>query len=261
MVGSVGILSTGESFGNPIFSVVKSLSDMNEIKILFFATLKDKAGVRETSLVLQESATIAELKQKISLRFPAMAPLLASALASINREFAFEDDPIPADAEVAFFPPVSGGREAVTIFAITEDELDLDALLARITLQTTGAACIFTGMVRGVTNRGDPHETIYLEYEAYKPMAEAKMAQVADEIRQRWQEVEGIAIVQRIGQLHPATPTVLIACTAAHRDTGVFEAARYGIDRLKEIVPVWKKEVGPQGETWVEGEYLPDRGE
>jgi molybdopterin synthase catalytic subunit len=88
-------------------------------------------------------------------------------------------------------------------------------------------------------------------------MAEAKMRQVADEIRQRWPSVEGIAIVQRIGILYPGTPTVLIACTAAHRDTGVFEAARYGIDRLKEIVPVWKKEVGPHGETWVEGDYFP----
>jgi molybdopterin synthase catalytic subunit len=69
--------------------------------------------------------------------------------------------------------------------------------------------------------------------------------------------VEGIAVVQRIGRLDPMTPTVLIACTAAHRDTGVFDAARYGIDRLKEIVPVWKKEIGPNGEEWVEGEYLP----
>jgi molybdopterin synthase catalytic subunit len=112
-------------------------------------------------------------------------------------------------------------------------------------------------MVRGLTSRENPHETIYLEYEAYRPMAEAKMQQVADEIRSRWSSVEGIAIIQRIGRLEPGTPTVLIACTAAHRDTGVFEAARYGIDRLKEIVPVWKKEVGPQGQSWVEGAYYP----
>jgi molybdopterin synthase catalytic subunit len=90
-------------------------------------------------------------------------------------------------------------------------------------------------------------------------MAEAKMRQVAAEIRQRWPSVEGIAIVQRIGRLDPLTPTVLIACTAAHRDTGVFDAARYGIDRLKEIVPVWKKEVSPDGEVWVEGEYIPNQ--
>lgn len=148
-----------------------------------------------------------------------------------------------------------------TIFAITEEEIDLNDLLAQITLDSTGAAAIFTGMVRGITSRDDPHETIYLEYESYKPMAEAKMKQVADEIRTRWHTIEGIAIVQRIGKLYPRTPTVLIACTAAHRDTGVFDAARYGIDRLKEIVPVWKKEVGPQGQEWVEGDYIPKPGE
>jgi len=151
--------------------------------------------------------------------------------------------------------------EFPTIFSITEDEIDLNDLLARITLTNTGAAAIFTGMVRGMTSRGDAHETEYLEYEAYVPMAEEKMKQVAEEIRARWSIIEGIAIVQRIGKLYPKTPTVLVACTAAHRDTGVFEAARYGIDRLKEIVPVWKKEIGPGGEFWVEGDYIPKPGE
>ncbi len=154
-----------------------------------------------------------------------------------------------------------GFSDLPTIYAITEDEIDLNLLLDQITLTSTGAAVIFTGMVRGVTSRDNPHETVYLEYEAYKPMAEAKMKQVAEEIRAKWPVVEGIALIQRIGILYPRTPTVLIACTAAHRDTGVFDAARYGIDRLKEIVPVWKKEVGPQGEEWVEGEYIPKPGE
>ena len=148
-----------------------------------------------------------------------------------------------------------------TILSITEKEIDLNDLLAKITLPTTGAAAIFTGMVRGTTVRGNPHETDYLEYEAYRPMAELKMKQVAEEIRNKWPAVEGIAIVQRVGKLLPETPTVLIACTAAHRDTGVFDAARYGIDRLKEIVPIWKKETGPNGEFWVEGEYIPRPGE
>ena len=155
-----------------------------------------------------------------------------------------------------------------TIFSITEDEIDLNDLLEQITLSSTGAAAIFAGMVRGITSRDEPqnaadspYETDYLEYEAYKPMAEAKMKQIAEEIRQRWDCVEGIAIVQRIGRLFPRTPTVLIACTSAHRDQGVFDAARYGIDRLKEIVPVWKKEVGPSGEEWVEGDYIPKPAE
>ena len=149
----------------------------------------------------------------------------------------------------------------LTTISITDAELDLDALLASVTLSSSGAAAIFSGIVRGVTTRGQQHETSYLEYEAYSPMAEAKMHQVAEEIRANWPSVEGIAIVQRIGRLFPRTPTVLIICTAAHRDTGVFDAARYGIDRLKEIVPVWKKEVRPDGEFWVEGEYNPKPGE
>jgi molybdopterin synthase catalytic subunit len=146
-----------------------------------------------------------------------------------------------------------------TLLIITADELDLNSLLAGITLPTTGAACFFTGMVRERTFRNAPHRTEYLEYESYRPMADAKMRQVADEIRVRWPKVEGIAIAQRVGRLYPGTPTVLIACSAAHRDTGVFEAARYGIDRLKEIVPVWKKEVSPDGQQWVEGDYIPNR--
>ncbi|HUF39176.1 MAG TPA: molybdenum cofactor biosynthesis protein MoaE [Anaerolineales bacterium] len=148
------------------------------------------------------------------------------------------------------------------ICTVTEDVLDLDDLLARITLPTTGAAAIFTGMVRGETDRaGLPGVTEYLEYEAYVPMAEEKMKQVAGEIRARWDAVEGIAIIQRIGRLYPGTPTVLIACTASHRDTGVFDAARYGIDRLKEIVPIWKKEFGNGGGEWVEGGYVPRKGD
>jgi MoaE-MoaD fusion protein len=238
---------------------------MKTVTVLFFASLKELTGTRQDSFELPEEATIGDLKDLLVQKYPQIEPAMGSALVSVNREFAFNEDALPEDAEVAMFPPVSGGsefeqkQELHTIFSITEEILDLDSLLAAITLPSTGAACMFTGMVRGVTRRGEPHATSYLEYEAYKPMAEAKMRQVADEIRQRWPSVEGIAIVQRTGRLDPGTPTVLIACTAAHRDTGVFEAARYGIDRLKEIVPVWKKEVSPDGESWVEGDYIPKR--
>jgi MoaE-MoaD fusion protein len=239
---------------------------MNQITVLFFASLRDLAGTREAQLELPAGATIADLKNSLVERFPRLEPAMGSALVSVEREFAFDEEAVPQGAEVALFPPVSGGsgpsaEEFPTIFSITEDELDLNGLLARITLPSTGAACLFSGMVRGLTSRGEPHETSYLEYEAYKPMAETKMRQVAEEIRLRWPVVEGIVIVQRIGRLDPGTPTVLIGCSAAHRDTGVFEAARYGIDRLKEIVPVWKKEVGPTGQAWVEGDYTPSPGD
>jgi len=234
---------------------------MNKITVLFFATFRDKAGTNRTELEIPEGTTIDGLRRILSEKFPGLESLADHALASINKEYAFPEQEIPDGAEVAWFPPVSGGSEPPTVFEITEGEIDLNALLEAITLPSTGAACFFTGMVRGVTTREDPHETEYLEYEAYKPMAEEKMRQVADEIRAKWPSVEGVAVVQRIGRLMPGTPTVMIACTAGHRDTGVFEAARYGIDRLKQIVPVWKKEVSPDGEEWVEGEYFPSAGE
>ncbi|MCC6957710.1 MAG: molybdopterin converting factor subunit 1 [Anaerolineales bacterium] len=233
---------------------------MNKVTVLFFATLREHAGTKQIELELPEGTTVAELRAILAARLPGLAEPLRTSLAAINKQYAFDEELIPPGAEIAIFPPVSGGSAGPpTVFAVTEAELDLDDLLAQITLTGTGAACVFTGMVRGQTERGEPRETVYLEYEAYQPMAEAKMRQVADEIRARWPSVQGIAVVQRVGRLYPRTPTVLIACTAAHRDTGVFEAARYGIDRLKEIVPVWKKEVGPQGEAWIEGEYTPSR--
>ena len=219
-------------------------------------------------LDLPDGATVSELKNLLALRLPDLQPALPSALVSINREFAFATDPVPAGAEVGLFPPVSGGATDAhsellpTHLHITAAPIDLDALTASITLPSTGAVCLFTGIVRASTQRGHaPHTTAHLHYEAYTQMAEQKLQQVADEIRTRWPAVEGIAIVQRVGTLLPGTPTVLIACSAAHRDTGVFEAARYGIDRLKQIVPVWKKEVGPDGEQWLEGSYIPARAD
>jgi molybdopterin converting factor subunit 1 len=231
-----------------------------QISVFFFASLRETAKTKKLELAIPDGTTILRLKEILDEQIPGLLLKQRTALAAVNKDFALDEDEIPSGAEVAFFPPVSGGGYP-TIYAITEAELDLDALLAQITLPTTGAACIFTGMVRGVTSRGEAHETVYLEYEAYVPMAEAKLRQVAEEIREKWPSVEGIAMIQRIGVLYPKTPTVLIACTAAHRDTGVFEAARYGIDRLKEIVPVWKKEVGPGGEAWIEGDYIPKPGE
>jgi MoaE-MoaD fusion protein len=235
---------------------------MIKVTLLFFASFKDRAKAARTELELPDGATVAGLKQAVCTQFPALAPLVPNALVSINMQFAFDEDLVPAGGEVALFPPVSGGSgEFPTILRVTYDPLDLDDLVAQITLDTTGAVAVFSGMVRGKTTRGDAHATAALEYEAYIPMAEAKMDQVACEIRERWPSVEGIVIVQRIGRLDPKTPTVLIACGAAHRDTGVFEAARYGIDRLKEIVPIWKKEIGPNGETWKEGDYHPHPGD
>lgn len=148
-----------------------------------------------------------------------------------------------------------------TFTAVSNQPLVVDRILRQITTPESGAVCSFTGVVRSVTRGADAHRTEYLEYEAYTEMAQKKLRQIAREIREQWPAVIGVAVVQRIGHLLPGTPSIVVACSAGHRDSGVFDAARYGIDRVKQIVPIWKKEVGPGGEEWVEGDYHPDPGE
>lgn len=236
-----------------------------QIEVLFFATLKDLAGEKRVTLSLDgDSRTLAEVKEALIARFPQIEANLNAALGSINEEYAFAEDAIHDGDNVAFFPPVSGGEEATKpaypeIFRLPHEPIDHDEIVASITTPETGAVCLFSGMVRGATDKdGHMPETEFLEYEAYEPMAIAKMKQVAQEIREQFPKVQGIAMAQRLGKLAVGQNTVLIACSSAHRTDGCFEAARYGIDRLKEIVPVWKKEVGPDGEAWVEGDYVPN---
>jgi molybdopterin synthase catalytic subunit len=230
-----------------------------EVKVLLFATLRDRAGRRKETYKLQPGDRVRQLKAAAIERHPGLAELLDAAVVAVNQEFSDLDASLKQGDEVAFFPPVSGGSgEAQPVWlAVTEDPLDMNQVLHRLVTPATGAVCVFTGVVRAITEKGEGHQTERLEYEAYEAMAQAKLAQVADEIRRQWSQIVGIAIIQRIGDLPAGEPTVMIACSAGHRDSGVFEAARYGIDRLKEIVPIWKKEIGPGGETWVEGSYLP----
>lgn len=232
-----------------------------QVTVLFFATLKDRAGTDRLSLDLPDAATLDDLRAALNAQQPALAEHLKVAVSAINREFAFAGQVLNPGDEVAFFPPVSGGSGGNVwpeVFELADKPIDLNALTRAITSPATGAICLFSGAVRGETNAdGQIVLTARLEYEAYAPMALAKMRQVAAEIRERWPLVQGMALVQRVGPLAVGEPTVLIACAAAHRDQGCFEAARYGIDRLKEIVPVWKKEVGPTGDHWVEGDYHP----
>ena len=243
-----------------------------ELDIRLFATLKDRAGRERIHVSLPDGPlTTADVLAAVAADYPALAPALRSALVAVNRAFAGPETPVVAGDEVALFPPVSGGQGGSgageqgrvaqphpTYFAITPDPLDLEAIHARLGGPEIGAIVSFTGFVRGRTQRdGLPPETLRLEYEAYEDMATAKMAQIAREIWARWPMVRGVALVQRLGRLEVGDVTTFVACAGRHRDEGVFEAARYGIDRLKEIVPVWKKEIGADRSVWVEGHYRP----
>lgn len=232
-----------------------------QVKILLFATLKDIAGQNRMTLDLPgDSATLADVRAAMIARIPAIEANLNSAIAAVQEEYAFPEDAVKDGDEVAFFPPVSGGDgQYPEITRLADAPFSTDEIIDAITIPATGAVCVFSGMVRGeTTNLNGLQQTERLEYEAYDAMAQVKMRQVIAEIRERWPLVQGIAIIQRVGKLEVRQNTILIACASGHRDQGCFEAARYGIDRLKEIVPVWKKEIRADGSAWVEGHYMPN---
>jgi len=138
------------------------------------------------------------------------------------------------------------------LFEITAAPLSIDEVNRRVTSPAAGAIITFTGIVRG-TNQG--RQVRYLEYEAYPEMAEVVLAQIGDEVKARW-EVEAVAIAHRTGRLEIGEASVVIAIAAGHRQ-GAFEAGRYAIDRIKQILPVWKKEYFEGGEVWIEGPSQP----
>ncbi|MBM3278340.1 MAG: molybdenum cofactor biosynthesis protein MoaE [Candidatus Handelsmanbacteria bacterium] len=137
------------------------------------------------------------------------------------------------------------------IFRITEDPISPEALYQQVLKDHNGAVVNFCGVVR---NHANNKPTRHLVYEAYPEMAEKKMAEIGAEIAARW-GIQDLGIVHRVGRLEIGEISVLIAVSSPHR-AQAFEACRYAIDRLKEIVPIWKKEVGENGEEWVEGPGL-----
>ena len=130
---------------------------------------------------------------------------------------------------------------------IVETDLELEPLVQCVRKNSNGAVVTFLGVVRGFS-RG--RNVLYLEYEAYRDMAIRKMHQVADEVREKW-VIDDIAMLHRVGHLEVGERSVAIAVGAPHRKAA-FEACEYAIDRLKEIVPIWKKEVWEGGEAWID---------
>jgi molybdopterin synthase catalytic subunit len=233
-----------------------------ELEIRLFASLRDRIGQDRIKVLLSEPTDVENLLKAVEEAYPSLGAALPTVLVAVNKAYADHDLQLGQDDEIALFPPVSGGVTEgppyPTFYAVTETKVDLEKIHRLLTQPDVGAIVTFTGSVRGQTQRkGHPEATSYLEYESYEEMAKQKMAKIANEIWERWPQVKGIAIVQRIGKLEIGQVTTVVACAAGHRDQGAFDAARYGIDRLKEIVPVWKKEVGEDHTVWVEGDYRP----
>jgi MoaE-MoaD fusion protein len=221
---------------------------MNHLTLKLFATLRERARTSELSREFPEGVTVGEIWQRLLQDFPALGGHQDGVAFAVNQEYVKEDFRPRNDDEVAFIPPVSGGAEAPWVGPITlgRERIDVAALERAVANPAAGAIVTFAGTTRR-ENAG--RRVLRLEYEAYEPMALAEMRKLAQAAGERWKIVR-IAIQHRVGFVEIGETSVAIAVAAAHRAEG-FEACRFAIDRLKEVVPVWKKEYFDGGEVWV----------
>jgi molybdopterin converting factor subunit 1 len=224
-----------------------------EVSVRTFALVREAVGESKLALTLEVGATVQNLLDRLAHEFPDLDPLLGHVVVTVNQRYAARDRVLEAGDEVAVFPPVSGGSSE-TLIDLSADPIEIEELISSVSEPGAGAVVSFTGIVRE-TNLGRQVE--YLEYEAYREMAVARLAQIAGEIRERWSLIRRIAMVHRVGHLEIGETAVVVAIGAPHRDDGAFEAARYAIDRIKEIVPIWKKEVWAEGKEWIVGDHGP----
>jgi len=212
-----------------------------------FARLREQAGTGCEQLEMA-GGTVAEVYELLVRRHPGLEPDRALGRPTRNEEFAGWEDPVGDGDEVAFIPPVSGGTEAVHLIELTTEPLDARQAEAAVGHAGAGAICTFTGVVRD-NNRGEP--VTHLEYEAYGGMAERQMREIAEEVAERWPGTR-VAIVHRTGRLEIGEASVVISVSAPRR-ADAFEGCRHAIERLKESVPIWKKEFARSGAVWLEG--------
>jgi len=211
------------------------------VVVLYFAGARDAAGTARETLPATP-ATVGALRRALAEAHPALAPILARSRIAVDQDFASDDAPLRDGAEVAIVPPVSGGAG---LFRVVDRPLALAEVVDAASGPGLGGVVTFTGTVRNET-RG--RRVLRLEYEAYGPMAERKLAEIGAEVSRTHGAT--VAIVHRVGVLAPGDAAVVIACAAPHR-TPAFRACEACIEALKRDVPIWKREVYEDGSEWV----------
>jgi MoaE-MoaD fusion protein len=199
--------------------------------------LRERAGCDELSIVVEEGACAGDVIEALGDIAEGMPLLLA-----VNHDYARRDQVLYEDDELALIPPVSGGETASMYTQVTQDRLSLDALLERVRDPRAGAVVSFQGVTRSVER---------LDYEAYREMADKKLADIVAEVASR-HGVCAAAAEHRVGSVPLSEPSVCVCVSAPHRPEA-FAAAREIIDRLKSELPIWKKEIDYGDQRWVEG--------
>ena len=234
------------------------------VKVLFFGMLKDIVGRAEDHIEVADGARLDSVFTRYAHQFPRLTDLESSIVLACNQEFCDRSAAIREGDEIAFLPPVSGGSsreagrytheisdaETGCFFALTRETIDTQGIARELLRGEDGAVVDFEGVVR---NNTKGRATKFLDYECYEPMAVKMMAEIGREILGT-HAIGRIAMVHRLGRLEIGEASVVIVVTAPHRKPA-FEAALEGINRLKRLVPIWKKEHFADGEVWVEGEW------
>lgn len=215
------------------------------VRVLFFGALRDLAGRAEDTLTL-DSGTL----RGVFERYPQLAPYAKSIVLARNQEFAAPETELADGDEIAFLPPVSGGAEPGNFYELTRAAIDAEAMKRRLLRGEDGAICVFEGVTRN-NNKG--RAVLRLDYECYEPMALKLMREIGEDIALR-HAIGGIGMIHRLGRVEIGETSVAIAVVAPHRKPS-FEAALEGINRLKKLVPIWKKEHFADGEVWVDGDW------
>lgn len=226
------------------------------ITIRYFAILRDLLGKGQETLAIEPGTTVGAIYPLVTGNNERLARLRRSMMVMVNHDYVDDDHVLSDGDELAFIPPVSGGEHA-KLFAMTTDPLDPRAVESLVAADDAGAIVTFTGTVR---NHARGRDVTALDYEAYEPAAEKQLGVIGVEVLDRWPGMR-IAIHHRHGYLEPGIASVVIACASAHR-AEAFAAAEYAIDRIKQIVPIWKKEHYVDGSIWVgsEAEYQAELG-
>ncbi len=217
------------------------------IEVLYFAVLRERVKLDRESLELDAGARVSDARAAIAARHPTIAALLPRVQVAINRVTGDDARALADGDELAFLPPVAGGSAPRPVRISAQPIAVEDAIAAVDDGGDPGAVVTFAGVVR----RRGHHLTdvVRLEYEAYREMAEAVLAEIAEEVEREWPGAR-VAIHHRVGALAVGETAVAIAVAAVHR-APAFEACRATIDRLKMRAPIWKKEIGESGEAWV----------
>ncbi len=218
------------------------------IEVLYFAILRERAKLERELLELPDGTSVAGARAIIGARHPAIAPLLPQVQAAVNRSWVADDHRLADGDELALLPPVAGGSGAAPgAIRMTAEALQMGAVIEAVGGHDAGAVVTFAGVVR---RRGHHlSDVVRLEYEAFVQMAEAVLGDIAQEIEREWPGAR-VAIHHRVGALRVGETAVAIAVAAPHRGPA-FEACRAAIDRIKTRAPIWKKEIGENGEAWV----------